>query len=57
MSRKAPSYPPSKQFRPDGTPNPNYRPGSVKPEPPPAPPKPVFPPIVTYTKGKGLPKR
>ncbi len=71
MGRKVPTYPPTRQFRPDGTPNPNYRPGAVKPDPPPAPPpaplpeivvhckmpkcKPRFPPIVEYTKGKGLP--
>lgn len=35
---KAPSYPPNVKCRPDGTPNHNYRPGSVRPEPPPAPP-------------------
>lgn len=55
MGCREPSYPPTRQFRPDGTPNPNYRPGAVKPEPPPAPPKPQYPPIVMYTKGKGLP--
>jgi len=38
MSCKEPNYAPSKQFKPDGMPNPNYDPGYVKPTPSPPPP-------------------
>ena len=32
---RAPSYPPNRKLRPDGTPNPNYDPSKTKPAPPP----------------------
>ena len=39
------NYPPDREFRNDGSPNPNYCPWHVKPPPPPAPPRPTREPI------------
>ncbi len=52
MGAKEPTYPPTKQFTPDGRPNPNYDPAHVKPEPsPPPPPYPQPPDNIVYRGG------
>ena len=43
MGSKFPQYPPTQQFLPDGSPNPNYIAGCVKPHPSPPPPRPTRP--------------
>ena len=47
MGSKLPQYPPTRQFLPDGSPNPNYVAGFIKPNPSPPPPPPRRPSTVT----------